>query len=83
MMYFFLLGEWLGPCTGACSNSRHVCDTLFPHFPTDGNIHDPTNRWLNSGGIVGYVSAFLEILHALKGLPTGFITAFPGGDQTV
>jgi len=76
------VGEWMGPCTGACSNSRYVCDTLFPRPPGAG-INDPTNRWLNSGGIVGYASAFLEVLHALRGLPPGFVTAFPGADQAV
>ena len=78
------VGEWLGPCTGACSNSRYVCDTLFPRPPGAGaGVNDPTNRWLNSGGIVGYASAFLEVLDALRGLPPGFVTAFPGADQAV
>jgi hypothetical protein len=51
------LGKWLGSCSGACSNSRYVCDVLFP-FPTHDAMNtggcDETNRWLNSGGFIGY-----------------------------
>ena len=57
------LGMWMGPCSGACSNSRYVCDTLFPSpFQHSALADDSTNRWLNSGGFIGYARYRLAII---------------------
>lgn len=61
----FNLGTWLGPCSGACSNSRYVCDELFPKVPEHhSSMHpiDTRNKWLNSGGFIGYASDVNKVI---------------------
>ena len=72
-------GTWLGPCTGACSNSRFVCDSLFPSLV--GNAPDPTNRWLNSGGFIGYASDIHRMLDDIASIPADMMNQWPGFDQ--
>ena len=40
--YSMNLGRWLGPCVGACSNNRYICDSLFDDPPPD--VTDRSNK---------------------------------------
>ena len=74
------LGEWLykDGCKGACSNSRFVCDHLFPKSV---NRADPGNKWLNSGCIIGYAKDLKRLMDDLRVLPRELIETWGGGDQ--
>lgn len=78
------LGKWLGSCSGACSNSRYVCDILFP-VPTPDSMSiggcDATNRWLNSGGFIGYARNIHNMLVEIATIPTDLLNQWPGFDQ--
>lgn len=73
------LGQWLGGCAGACHNSRHVCDELFPLPPEDAP--DKTNMWLNSGVFIGYLQDIKTMLDITRHLPAHLVTHWPGADQ--
>ena len=75
-------GEWIAPCSGACSNSRYVCDHLFPQ-PHENNSLSRVlgNRWLNSGGFIGYSPEIHEILHDISTIPEDILNKWPGFDQ--
>ena len=60
------------PCKGSCSNSRYICDSLFKK---------PTNKWLNSGGYIGYVYDIKRMLEIGREIPYDMMTKFPGEDQ--
>lgn len=67
------------PCKGSCSNSRYVCDHLFRKRGSGGM--DPTNKWLNSGGYIGYVYDIRRMLDIAREIPYDMMTKFPGEDQ--
>lgn len=73
------LGPWLGPCRGACSNARYICDNLFPTPRV--NPLDPTNRWLNSGAFIGYLDDVRRMLEAAGRIPVDILARWPGYDQ--
>ena len=74
-------GDWLGPCSGACSNSRYVCDQLFPDPSSNHSKRVPGNRWLNSGGFIGYSTEIHQILHDVSNIPGDILNQWPGFDQ--
>lgn len=73
------LDKWLGPCTGACSNSRYICDTLYPQ--PSPKLKDKTNKWLNSGGFIGFASDLKDILDSVSRIPSDILQSWPGTDQ--
>jgi hypothetical protein len=79
------IGKWLGPCTGACSNSRYICDKLFPspNLMSSNKIIDPTNKWLNSGGFIGYIDEVIRMLQDINLIPSDLIPLWPGLDQGI
>lgn len=66
-------------CKGDCSNSRYVCDNLYPPFPIDHP--DSTNKWMNSGAFIGYASDLLRLFRDMKTIPDDFVGLWCGGDQ--
>lgn len=74
------LGKWLGPCRGTCSNSRFLCDNVYPPNPLIRPL-DPSNRWLNSGAFIGYALDLQRMLDAVSRLPADLIAQWPGYDQ--
>lgn len=73
------VGEWVGTCRGACSNSRYICDQLFPK---PRNRHrDPTNLWLNSGGFMGFAGDIRRILESASLIPSDMMALWPSYDQ--
>lgn len=69
------------PCKGSCSNSRYICDYLFKNRITHGIPMDPTNKWLNSGGYIGYLYDMKKLLDIALEIPYDMMTKFPGEDQ--
>jgi len=66
------------PCdSGSCSNSRYICDHLFPV----GHPADRANRWLNSGAFIGYLGAIRAMLKEIKNIPVDMLAQWPGYDQ--
>lgn len=72
------LGEFQ-PCKGDCSNSRYICENLYPSFPSDHP--DRRNRWMNSGAFMGYASDLLRLFRDMKTIPNDFVGLWCGGDQ--
>ena len=72
-------GDKWKPCgAGSCSNSRYICDTLFPKGPDN----DPANRWLNSGAFIGYARDLRDAIKTIvEDLPNDVLSLWPGGDQ--
>jgi hypothetical protein len=75
------LEKWLGSCQGtsACSNGRYICDTLYPQ--PSPNIKDKGNRWLNSGGFIGFASDLRSMFESVGRIPLDILQSWPGTDQ--
>jgi len=61
-------------------DGKHICDRLFPYSVGSSAYTAPT-RFANSGAIIGFASAFLDIFRVLDGLPEWFQNDWPGTDQ--
>jgi len=68
---------WKQCASGSCSNSRYVCESMFPKAPEA----DPHNRWLNSGAFIGYASDILRMLRDAGTIPKDMLSQWPGYDQ--
>ena len=81
VIQLFFQGFWRGPCSGPCSNSRFICDKLFPHPVGANQLRIPTNKWLNSGGFIGFSTDVHRIIDDIANIPLDMLMRWPGADQ--